>query len=919
MRTVAVAFQVVAGLLLCVVPSRAAAGTASIAGRQAGEASADTVVMDTVVADTVVADTVVADTVPVVMSVSGAVSVGAYQAGVNWTILQFLRRLKSDPDFRHGHGLPVHELRAVTGASAGNVNTLLWAVEWCTRPPAGPPDAESSLFWQVWVGLGLNSMLRPGQYDRRTMDRAVLDRSELRRITDPPIFARLRSAELEPGCEMPLGITLTRIRPGVIRLEELEIETQRFATIFRAVVVDEVEEDGDRLHFLQLETRPEEEPHFGKLLRLLPHQGRISTQGVLRTAEASAAFPVALAPVRLGVWYPDDGGYETNSVFIDGGVFDNNPVNLALGIYRHVRDASEEGRAARVLYVNPFRYRGDLARQRAWSDARPESVGGVSVLGDFLGGFVPTARQYELQLLARERSLRDEADERLRAHMRAVEDRLRLFGAGVAGTGPAEAKWLAEAQRDLAAYQDSVAGGLARQRDPLFFSTRMYPIYGEHLGAFAGFLGRPMQEFDFYVGVYDGVHFVASEFLCGSETASRRDACVRREMAALILDPQFTPEVARRLLAVLHDREHYPDRLPSDRPALARSVAPAEPQHQATDRVLLALFRAASTQLAEDRKADCSRMRDMLARFLCEDGLTPMLERFRDDTVRWTFGSGAVVANGAPVPPRSGTDGDSILAILRDWERSCEPDRPGECRVDADFIRLVENPRHQATVFTERLLHRMEAVERGLKADDLPHFAGTVAAANALFHTTHLRSRGRVEFSPSLPTGAGVFWNVLPYSVGGAVGRAGWEVRWRPALNLGHRFAITMPVTWHDQLDVGQAGEPRAYWGVGAGVAFRGPRMYTGVFWPEVGLETHAFRIGAGDCGVAGCPQSTATELYGTFVAGFLRLALRMDHQELYARTHRWSFTVALADIAGLAYWIRRVSCSEDGWLGCPR
>jgi hypothetical protein len=865
---------------------------------------------------TAVPPAVESDTVPVVMSVSGAISVGAYQAGVNWTVLQFLRRLRTDPDYRASSGLPVHELRAVTGASAGNVNTLLWALEWCTKPPAGPPDAESSLFWQVWVGLGLSSMLQPGAYDRRGMDRAVLDRTKLRRITDPPIFERLASPELEPGCEVPLGITLTRMRPGVIRHGDLEIETQRFATIFRAVVVgDDAEQDGDRLHFLQLESWPEEEGHFGKLLRLLPHQGRIGTQNVLRAAEASAAFPVALAPVQLGVWYPDDEGLEANSVFIDGGVFDNNPVNLALGIYRHVRGPEEEPRAVRVLYVNPFRYRGEIARSRALADSRPQSLGGVSAMGDFLRGFVPTARQYELQLLARERDLRDAGDDRLREHIQAVDHRIQLFSASAAPSSSAEVARVEELRRRLGAYRDSASAVLAQQRDRLSFSTRMYPIYGEHLNAFAGFLGRPMQEFDFYVGVYDGIYFVANDFLCGSEPAPTRAACVRREMAALILDTRFTPEVARRLLAVLHDREHYPDRHPADRPALARHVAPPVGRNAQNDRVLLALFRSAAGQLAEHRTADCRPIRHALARILCLDGITPMLEGFRDDTVTWAFGGAHADGTNHDGPPPAG---DSILAILRAWQRECHPDRPGECRVDPDFIALVESPLKQATVLTERLLHRMEAVERGLKEDDLPHFAGSVATANALFHTTHLRSRQRLEFSPSRPAGAGLHWSLMPYSVGGPVGRSGWEIRWRPTVNLNQRLGITFPITWHDDFDHRLGAEGRVYWGAGLGVALRGPVMYTGVFWPEVGVETHAFRVGSSGCSGALCAQWTASELYGTFVGGFIRVAWRFDHQEWYAPPHTGSLAVAIADIGGLAYWMRRAVCREDTWLGCP-
>jgi hypothetical protein len=872
----------------------------------------------------------VPDTIPVVMSISGAISVGAYQAGVNWAILHFLRRLRWEETYRQERDLPVHMLRTVTGASAGNINTLLWALEWCTSPPQAPPDPTTSLFWKVWVGAGLNTMLPEGRYDRRTMDRSVFDRTHLRRVTYPPFYERLKSPDLEGGCELPVGITLTRTHPGVIRYEEMEIETQRFATIFRAVVVEgALDYDGDRLHFLQLESSPEEEGHFGKLLRLLPRDGRISTRDVLRAAEASAAFPLALAPVQLEVWYPDDGGKEASSVFLDGGIFDNNPVNLALGIYRHTQGARAERETARVLYVNPFRYRGELGQLRALKDRAPPATGGIPVLGEFLGGFVSTARQYELQLLARERDARERSLAHLGREILELEARLRNVEAGAP---PLEAAPLAEARERLRAFRDSAAAQLATPRESLHFTSRMHPIYGEHLNAFAGFLGRPLREFDFFVGTYDGIHFLADAFLCGTMLHAGRNACVRREMADLILDQGFTPEAARRLLAVLYDREHHPDRSPAAQAALAGRVAPPPPEWEETDRILLALFRAAASQFAERRTADCQRIDNLLARRLCVDGITPMLEAFRDDTVRWVFPGGTDPGGRTAAPVAAGgsdswsrgtgrmrsSGGSEVLAILRTWQDDCRQDRPGDCRAEDDFVRLVENPKRHATVMAERILDRMEAVERGLKADGLPHYAGLMAAGNALFHTTSLRSRRRTEWSPSRPATAGWHWNLIPYSVGGPVGHSGWEIRWRPAYNFNQRFAVTAPITRFDDLASRFGDGRRAYWGGGLGVAVRGPHPAALILWPEVGIEASAYRLG-GSADTALAAHWSTSEVYSTFMGGFIRLGWRVEHRQWFAAPHQGSIAVALADVGGLAYWVRRTTCREDGRLGCPR
>src|SRR5688500_3762887 len=42
---------------------------------------------------------------PIVLSVSGGVSLGSYQAGVNWALVTFLNRATHDPAYRAQHAL----------------------------------------------------------------------------------------------------------------------------------------------------------------------------------------------------------------------------------------------------------------------------------------------------------------------------------------------------------------------------------------------------------------------------------------------------------------------------------------------------------------------------------------------------------------------------------------------------------------------------------------------------------------------------------------------------------------------------------------------------------------------------------------------------------------------------------------------
>ena len=62
----------------------------------------------------------------------------------------------------------------------------------------------------------------------------------------------------------------------------------------------------------------------------------------------------------------------------------------------------------------------------------------------------------------------------------------------------------------------------------LALSTRFSPLAGAQLANFGGFLDRPLREFDYYAGIYDGVH-AAAVFACREQDPSeeKRPAPVR--------------------------------------------------------------------------------------------------------------------------------------------------------------------------------------------------------------------------------------------------------------------------------------------------------------------------------------------------------------------------------------------------------
>lgn len=484
----------------------------------------------------------------VIFSISGGISLGAYQAGVNWAMLQAFQLALREPSY------PIDriELATVTGASAGNINTLFWATEWCRRvPERGPlPPADSSLFWQLWVERADIGQLLPDTLAANA-ELGLLNRSAL--IGNLVNDLTARSMRTRDGdCELPIGITLTSVEPEVLEIPRarFEIQTQRFATIFRAV--NDSTEFGRKLRFVPISLKPGfAESRFGKVFRLQAGADGIALTDLVDAVRASSSFPFAFSPVELR-------DAQGPRLFMDGGVFDNNPVALALALYENRIDSR---RAPVVVYVNPGLTRpaetDSTRRQRA-----QEVAGGITPAWSLLRGAVSSARQYELQLLARDQQ--------------------------IIALNPS---WV--------------------------FSDRYAPLMGEHLGAFGAFLAYAFREHDFYVGVYDGLVLLAKRF---SNCDEADTACVTMLVDSLRNDARLSiPSAGARLIDVLfRDEFREPDALKNFCTAGSwPGMTPEQP-------VPLAVACALRQRPAEGR-SNCEAG-DATSQLLCGDGLDRVFE-----------------------------------------------------------------------------------------------------------------------------------------------------------------------------------------------------------------------------------------------------------------------------------------------------
>ncbi len=518
--------------------------------------------------------------VQLAMAISGGASLGSYQSGVTWAMIEFYRRATLDRTYGERHQLPRFSLASVAGASAGNINAVLSAVEWCSGNAPRPP--EQSLYWSIWVRVGIEQLLATSRDLARAEDRGLFRRAFFRDHLYDEIAQELRTTSASE-CDVPIGITLTRVYPDSFAVQpRINVPIQRFASIFRLVG----KPGAHGMRFAQARDTVRAARALGVLIApVAENPDSIPHDTVLAIVEASSAFPVAFAPRHLRYYHADalqDGGAcpmangvcikHRQSQFIDGGVFDNIPMSLTIGMYQRTRPRTVRDPLT-LVFVDPGLLRGRLLQARAERHSEPTAYG-LDAVTRVARGAIPSARKYE------------------------------LFSFGRALSVPAAAR------------VDSV---WVRP------TSRAYPVIGEHLGSFASFLGRPFREYDFFAGVYDGMYFLAGEHLCSPTLASAvLEACVRNRMEEFLGGEHIivTP-ASREVLGALF-REDF-----GVGPAVP--VSPMGPADAERSRLMRWLAEANAELFAFEPRCVGGTVVDQ---FFCRSGFDRLLSGLNRDSVR---------------------------------------------------------------------------------------------------------------------------------------------------------------------------------------------------------------------------------------------------------------------------------------------
>ena len=260
---------------------------------------------------------------PAAMIVSGGISLGSYEAGLlhYYTQFQLAQRRAVKRISPELAALP----QTVTGASAGAINAFLAAIAGCREQVSKP---EESLFYQLWIPVGIDNLLDTDAVTATSLlSRKGIDQSLA-------TFSRIwnDTGWSQDGCRANIGINVTRAIPRFIQLNQsndqyrgilLPLQTEHLLLSLNG---------GNKKPpsvWSWVPSASQADSEFYERFQIRTTQADLFPTELSDVLKASSAFPVAWPFVYLRV--PSEGARKP---FLDGGVFDNNPLRLARNIIK---------------------------------------------------------------------------------------------------------------------------------------------------------------------------------------------------------------------------------------------------------------------------------------------------------------------------------------------------------------------------------------------------------------------------------------------------------------------------------------------------------------------------------------------------------------------------------------------------------
>jgi predicted acylesterase/phospholipase RssA len=377
------------------------------------------------------------------LTVSGGVSLGAYEAGfLTYAIAEVQQEERSN-------------LGLVTGASAGSMNALLAVLVACGGhgPTSNPAE---SLFWQSWVPVGFDQLSSETPTALGAFSRTWLHRQAAR-------VEEAWNRGIDPSCDVVLGVSTTRMEARVLRAAGGRLSLPRMEEKFAI----RIQGRGPGL--------PPRATNYvspgGAVptpLLVTDEGGEIAFQELRDLVFASMAFPVAFEPQPLRTCVAGEtatpgmclASEAETARYVDGGIFDNAPLRMAVSLARTgLRAAEEPGR----LEWRPL----------------PDAVGSTLPAHVAFVFVDPDATEYP-----------STPPHEVDADAPSLPRELRRISSTLIETARSkELAILLEEHPDVA--------------DRIVVPRRRFPAAGSPLFAFLGFFEEEFRVFDFNLGMYD--------------------------------------------------------------------------------------------------------------------------------------------------------------------------------------------------------------------------------------------------------------------------------------------------------------------------------------------------------------------------------------------------------------------------------
>ncbi len=367
------------------------------------------------------------------IAIRGGASKGAYEAGLNWSVIKLSREI-SDSEMLEGGRTFQLELESITGASAGGINTLLSGLTWCSRPEkeGGIHNRiDNNVFRDIWLRADIRTLL-PRYADSADYlhDDAVLSRKDfleaagnVRDLWNKPHYRKF--------CRIPLGVTVTRIEPDKLTVGSVDVQNQRFYIPFELRVMAD--------NSIDFFFDPADYPKLADPAMILMPWSidkvafSIDDKSIEDVSFTTSAYPMAFGRKRLQycrlIAHEDNDddideagqgkqstvindnelrcpeGYAlAEAEFSDGGLFDNLPIGLARILAERNVSAKDDIYPVSYIYLDPNQMRYEIPQTKTDlacdgfnpPDACRTMAFNLASEGALLLNAMGTARTYEL-------------------------------------------------------------------------------------------------------------------------------------------------------------------------------------------------------------------------------------------------------------------------------------------------------------------------------------------------------------------------------------------------------------------------------------------------------------------------------------------------------------------------------------------